>query len=56
MVLRKASGTTNAFVIAGLAVGSPLPVLGVLALFYCEWPTKVAEAIVGAATAGLVSL
>lgn len=54
--LRNASETSNAFVLVGLANGSPIAVLGVLTLSFDGWPQKVADMVVGAVTVGTVSL
>lgn len=55
-MLRDASETSNAFVLVGLANGSPISLLGVLTVFFEDWPQKVADAVVGAVTVGTVSL
>lgn len=54
-MLRNASETSNAFVLVGLANGSPISTLGVLTLFFEEWPQMLADIVVGAVTVSTVS-
>lgn len=54
--LRKASETSNAFMLLGLAYGSPISFLGVLTFFFEDWPQMLADMVVGAVTLSTVSL
>lgn len=54
-MLRKVSENSGVFVLVGAANASPISVIGVLTLFFEDWPQKTSEIVTTAATLTTVS-